>query len=83
MERQSLRTDAKGKGIADDKKISELGLSKQGAQLFLRDLGPQIPWKTVFLLEYAGPFFIYPLFYLRPSWIYGGRSNNYTIPLWF
>lgn len=29
--------------------------------------GPQIAWRTVFLVEYAGPLFIHPLiYYLRP-----------------
>lgn len=74
VERQSLRIEPKGKSIADDKKLDELDLNRQTAQLYLRDLGPQIAWKTVFLLEYAGPFFIYPLFYMRPAWIYGEEA---------
>ncbi|CAI4230884.1 unnamed protein product [Auanema sp. JU1783] len=79
VERQALRTDAKGKAVADDKKLSELGLSQQNGQLFLRDLGPQVAWKTVFLTEYAGPFFIYPIFYFRPSFIYGSEASKAPI----
>lgn len=29
----------------------------------LKDLGPQISWRTVFLLEYAGPLVIHQVFY--------------------
>ncbi|CAI2344231.1 unnamed protein product [Caenorhabditis sp. 36 PRJEB53466] len=73
-ERQALRVEPKGKPMADDQKLSDLGLSAQKAVLYVKDLGPQIAWKTVFLAEYAGPLFVYPLFYLRPSFIYGEKA---------
>ncbi|TKR65492.1 hypothetical protein L596_025888 [Steinernema carpocapsae] len=75
IERQSLRLEPKGKSLKDEQKISELNMPTNG-QIYLRDLGPQIAWKTVFLVEYAGPFFIYPLFYLRPTWIYGADASK-------
>ncbi|CAJ0585743.1 unnamed protein product, partial [Mesorhabditis spiculigera] len=75
VERQALRAEAKGKALKDEQKLSELGISAN-AQLFVRDLGPQIAWKTVFLTEYAGPLFIYPIFYLRPSFIYGSDASK-------
>lgn len=48
---------------------------KNGSKLYVKDLGPQIGWSTVFLCEYAGPLFSYLLFYLRPSLIYGEEAS--------
>jgi len=36
----------------------------------MRVLGPQIAWRTVFIIEYAGPLLIHPLFYLLRTSIY-------------
>uniref|UniRef100_A0A914XYA1 Ubiquitin-like domain-containing protein n=1 Tax=Panagrolaimus superbus TaxID=310955 RepID=A0A914XYA1_9BILA len=71
VDRLSIRLEPRGKNVADEKLVKDLNLSAKNAQLYVRDLGPQIAWKTVFLLEYAGPLFVYPIFYLRPSFIYG------------
>ena len=45
-------------------------------KLYFKDLGPQIGWTTVFLAEYAGPLFIFLLFYIRPQVIYGQDANK-------
>lgn len=42
-----------------------------GDTLVFKDLGPQILWKTVFIVEYLGPLLLYPMFYMQPSLIYG------------
>lgn len=73
--RQSYRTEPRGKIIADDVTLRSLEF-QSSAKLFFKDLGPQIAWKTVFLTEYAGPFFLYPIFYLRPSFIYGENTSS-------
>eukprot|EP00899_Mesostigma_viride_P020128 jgi/Mesvir1/28116/Mv04696-RA.1 len=39
-------------------------------QVILKDLGPQIGYSVVFLLEYLGPLLVYPIFYLWGSFIY-------------
>jgi very-long-chain enoyl-CoA reductase len=69
-ERQSYRTEAKGKMLKDNMVLNDIGLGK-GGKLYFKDLGPQVGWTTVFLTEYAGPLFIYLLFYSRPAIIYG------------
>lgn len=39
-----------------------------------QDLGPQIAWKTVFLVEYAGPLIVYAWIYQRPWIFYGDEA---------
>ena len=41
-----------------------------GDILYIKDLGPQVSWTTVFVVEYAGPLVIHPLFYHFSSLIY-------------
>jgi len=72
-ERQSIRLEVKGSSLKDTEPLSSFGL-KTGSKLFLKDLGPQIGWKTVFLAEYAGPIFVYLGFYIRPWLFYGANA---------
>lgn len=74
-DRQSLRLEAKGKSLKDDDTIKSLNLSN-GSKLYVKDLGPQIGWKTVFLAEYAGPLAVYLLFYQRPWLFYGVEASS-------
>jgi len=60
IERQSLRQEAKGKDLSDKLKIESLKLGSP-AKIFVKDLGPQVGWSTVFLAEYAGPIAVYAL----------------------
>ncbi|XP_066932738.1 very-long-chain enoyl-CoA reductase-like [Clytia hemisphaerica] len=78
--RQSFRTEPRGKMLSDDTTLKSLEF-ENNAKLFFRDLGPQIGWKTVFLTEYAGPFFLYPIFYMRPSFIYGANAAAQMHPV--
>ena len=52
------------------KLLSAYGIKSNDSILF-KDLGPQISWKLVFVLEYLGPILIHTLFFLRPDLIYG------------
>ena len=36
----------------------------KGVSLNLKNLGPQVSWRTVFLTEYGGPLIIFPLLYI-------------------
>ncbi len=66
-DRQSLKAEPAGKMLKDDVLVSSLPENK----VYFKDLGPQIGWSTVFICEYAGPLFVYLIFYLRPSLVYG------------
>uniref|UniRef100_A0A1B6LQF0 very-long-chain enoyl-CoA reductase n=2 Tax=Graphocephala atropunctata TaxID=36148 RepID=A0A1B6LQF0_9HEMI len=74
-DRQSIRLEARGKTLKDDETLQSLGL-KSGSRLYVKDLGPQIGWVTVFLAEYAGPLFIYLWFYQRPWLFYGDAADK-------
>ena len=74
-ERQSLRLEPRGKSLNDSETLESLSL-KNGDKIFIKDLGPQIGWKTVFLAEYAGPLVVYLIFYARPSAIYSITNKN-------
>lgn len=75
VQRQSLRLDAKGKALADSETVKSLSL-RVGDKLYYKDLGPQIGWKTVFLIEYAGPLIVYLWLYQRPWLFYGDVVNT-------
>lgn len=72
-ERQAIKLEAKGKPLNDEDTIKSLNLDSS-SKLFVKDLGPQISWKTVFLAEYAGPFFVYLWVYQRPWILYGSQT---------
>lgn len=73
--RQGLRLDARGKFLSDDITLGTVEFKGQ-KQLYLKDLGPQIGWKTVFLLEYAGPLALYVATYFRPAFMYGSDATK-------
>lgn len=77
-DRQSLRLEVRGKSLNDKDTLSSLGL-KNGAKIYVKDLGPQIGWKTVFLAEYAGPLFVYLWIYTRPWLFYGIVPSNVPV----
>lgn len=69
-DRQAIKLEAKGKTLRDEDTLRSLNL-QDGAKLYVKDLGPQVSWKNVFLAEYAGPLFIYLWVYQRPWILYG------------
>ncbi|XP_070503438.1 probable very-long-chain enoyl-CoA reductase art-1 [Chironomus tepperi] len=71
--RQALRLEVKGKMLKDSDTMESLNL-RNGSKLYIKDLGPQIGWSTVFLAEYAGPLLVYLWIYQRP-WLFYGDSS--------
>jgi very-long-chain enoyl-CoA reductase len=61
-DRQRLTTEDK-RALLDDSKTLTQESIKTGDTIYVKDLGPQVAWKTVFLTEYFGPLFIHPLIY--------------------
>lgn len=49
--------------LLDDKALADTYVPS-GGTLDVKDLGPQVAWRTVFLVEYFGPLFIHPLLYM-------------------
>ena len=75
-DRQSFRLEPRGKSLKNSTVLSELNFGGDGV-LYFKDLGPQVAWSTVFYCEYAGPLFVYLLFYFRLPFIYGA-DHAYT-----
>ncbi|KAF7977044.1 hypothetical protein HWV62_4812 [Athelia sp. TMB] len=70
VERQKLSVTGSKAALDSDAKLSTVGV-QDGGEVLVKDLGPQIAWRTVFLIEYAGPLFIHPAFYHLPKLFYG------------
>nr|CAD7403157.1 unnamed protein product [Timema cristinae] len=76
--RQALRLEVKGRTLKDEETLKSLGM-RSGAKLYVKDLGPQIGWKTVFLAEYAGPLLVYVWLYQRPWLFYGEGAASLPV----
>jgi len=63
-----------------DVMVEEVGL-REGSQVFVKDLGPQIGWRMTYIIEYLGPLLIHPLFLynLRP-YIYSSYNPLSYLP---
>lgn len=48
---------------------------KGSLTVYCRDLGPQIAWRTVFLIEYLGPIMVHPIFFNLREQIYGSSER--------
>ncbi|KAJ3210573.1 3-oxo-5a-steroid 4- dehydrogenase [Entophlyctis luteolus] len=71
--RQRL-SNLEGKVLEKGSKLESYSIGDGGIVVFkvhIMDLGPQIGWTTVFLLEYLGPILIHAFIYFNQSLIYG------------
>lgn len=74
-DRQAIKLEAKGKTVKDEDTLKSLNI-QDGGKLYVKDLGPQISWKGVFLAEYAGPLVVYLWAYQRPWILYGASDSS-------
>jgi len=68
--------DSEGKPVKFDKDSKTLKEYKvvDGQNITFKDLGPQIGYRTVFVLEYLGPIIFVLLYALRPAFLYGAEA---------
>ena len=55
--------------------VISTGLRNQST-IYIKDLGPQISWLTVFIIEYLGPLLIHPIFYYLRPYIFGKSAQD-------
>ncbi|KAJ3010706.1 UNVERIFIED_CONTAM: 3-oxo-5a-steroid 4- dehydrogenase [Siphonaria sp. JEL0065] len=70
--RQRLST-SDGKTLEKGKSLAESGV-KDGDAVIFKDLGPQIGWTTVFLIEYLGPILIHAFIFYNQKLVYGSSA---------
>lgn len=58
-----------------DTTVHATGLRDQST-IYVKDLGAQIGWQTVFIIEYAGPIIIHPLWLALRPYIYSAAPQN-------
>lgn len=68
--------EARGPALADKSKPLTEYIKTDSSVLYFKDLGPQVSWTTVFLVEYAGPILITLALIFGQEMIYG-RSFEY------
>ncbi|KIM84893.1 hypothetical protein PILCRDRAFT_817709 [Piloderma croceum F 1598] len=73
--RQKLSLKGSKASLASDATLKDVGV-EDGGELCVKDLGPQISWKTVFMIEYAGPLVIHPIFYHLTRLFYGTEIQH-------
>ncbi|ETW60723.1 3-oxo-5-alpha-steroid 4-dehydrogenase, partial [Plasmodium falciparum CAMP/Malaysia] len=66
--------------------LNENGI-KDSDILIFKDLGVQISWRLVYVIEYLGPIIIFPFFYFCDKYVYSHTNKNKHIiqifSLWF
>lgn len=66
----------------DQKLVQHYGVTSESILTF-KDFGPQIGYRTVFLVEYLGPLVFVLLYSTRPAWIYDtAGANEWNATAW-
>ncbi|CAG9477128.1 3-oxo-5-alpha-steroid 4-dehydrogenase, putative [Plasmodium vivax] len=85
-ERQKWNLDSAAGKTLKSGTFNENGI-KDSDILIFKDLGVQISWRLVYVIEYLGPIFIFPFFYFCDKYIYPQANKNKHIiqilSLWF
>ncbi|KAI6025658.1 3-oxo-5-alpha-steroid 4-dehydrogenase-domain-containing protein [Pisolithus orientalis] len=76
--RQKIALKGNKNALQDEVKLIDAGVT-DGGEVSVKDLGHQISWKTVFLVEYGGPLVIHPLLYHFPKVFWGGPVYHSTL----
>ncbi|KND94353.1 putative enoyl reductase [Tolypocladium ophioglossoides CBS 100239] len=62
--------------VADEPNVSAAN------EVLVKDLGPQVAWKTVFLVEYLGPILLHALVVAARPYIYAGGDGDMSFAQW-
>ncbi|KAH7341254.1 3-oxo-5-alpha-steroid 4-dehydrogenase-domain-containing protein [Rhizoctonia solani] len=55
------------KALTDNTSLQDAGLDASSNTLYVKDLGTQVSYRTVFIVEYIGPLLIHPVVYIYRS----------------
>ena len=68
-------SDGSAVGNSQDTSVHSTGLRDQST-IYVKDLGTQIAWRTVFLVEYLGPILIHPLILVLRPYLYPSAAKD-------
>jgi very-long-chain enoyl-CoA reductase len=66
---------AKGRPLKDGDCVLMQEMAKSDSLMF-KDLGPQMSWRLVYMIEYLGPCLLFPLFFYCDELVYGVKFDK-------